>query len=178
VRRGLPIDQVDIATVYLAGNASSHFRPVLDSGRVYVPLLTFLLSSFAAFLLDTAALVVLHALWGGLLPPVVGARLLSSAVNFAVNRRVVFAAHGRGRVAAVRYAVLAVVLLTTNVLLLTGLTTLGVGLLPAKLLTEALLVTASYLAQRSFAFARPRHAPARPAPVALGAPGGAGRSRV
>ena len=166
VRRGLPLDQVDIATVYLQGNASSHFRPVLDSARIYAPLLTFLLSSLAAFGLDTATLLVLHGLVGGLLLPLVGARLLSSSVNFAVNRRLVFAAAGARpvRAAAARYAGLAVVLLAANYLLLDALTALGVTLLPAKLLTEVLLVTASYLVQSRVVHVRRARPPAEPAP--------------
>nr|WP_246406159.1 glycosyltransferase [Modestobacter versicolor] len=171
VRRGLPVDQVDIATIYLEGNASSHFRPVLDSARIYAPLLAFLASSFAAFLLDAGALVVLHALVGGLLLPLLGARLLSSCVNFAVNRSLVFAAPGARsvRAAAVRYASLAVVLLAGNYLLLAVLTRLGLGLLPAKVLTEVLLVAASYLGQRRSVYVRRVRArqPTRrePAPV-------------
>ena len=168
VRRGLPLDQVDIATVYLQGNASSHFRPVLDSARVYVPLLTFLLSSLAAFGLDTATLLVLHGLVGGLLLPLVGARLLSSSVNFAVNRRLVFAAAAGARpirAAAGRYAGLAVVLLAANYLLLDALTALGLTLLPAKLLTEVLLVTASYLVQSRVVYVRRTRPPAEPAPA-------------
>ncbi|GIG42953.1 hypothetical protein Dsi01nite_009940 [Dactylosporangium siamense] len=39
------IDQVPIATVYLEHNASSHFRPLVDSARVYAPLLRFSASS-------------------------------------------------------------------------------------------------------------------------------------
>ena len=172
VRRGLPIDQVDIATIYLQQNAGSHFRPVLDSTRIYAPLLAFLASSIAAFVLDTAALLVLHAVLGGLLLPVLGARLLSSAANFAVNRTVVFAAPGARsvRAAAARYAALAVVLLVANYLLLHTITGLGMGLLSAKLLTEVLLVSASYHVQRRTVFSRRSRAqraldPAEPQPV-------------
>ena len=156
-RLGLPIDQLPIDTVYLAGNASSHFRPVVDSLRVYGPLLPFLLSSLAAFALDTAALLVLHAVTGGLLLPVAGARLLSAAVNFAVNRRLVFRAgglDGLGR-AALRYGALATVLLVANYGLLALLTRVGLPLLAAKLVTEVCLVAAGYLAQRHLVFRRP-----------------------
>jgi len=166
VRRGRPIEQVDIATIYTDGNAGSHFRPVLDSARIYAPLLTFLLSSLAAFALDTVSLLVLHALVGGLLVPLVGARLLSSAVNFTVNRRLVFAAPGARplRSAAARYAGLAVVLLAANYALLAALTALGVGLLPAKLLTEALLVTTSYAVQSRTVYLRRVRARRAPQP--------------
>lgn len=36
---GVAIDEVEIATIYLDDNASSHFRPVADSVRIYAPLL-------------------------------------------------------------------------------------------------------------------------------------------
>jgi glycosyltransferase involved in cell wall biosynthesis len=88
-RQGHTVGQIEIATIYLEGNASSHFRPVVDSARTYAPLLLFLLSSFAAFLIDTAAVLTLNALTGSLLLSVAGARALSSAVNFLVNRRFV-----------------------------------------------------------------------------------------
>ena len=169
VRRQLPIDQVHIATIYTDGNASSHFRPVLDSARVYAPLLAFLASSLAAFTLDTAALLVLHGLLGGLLLPLLGARVLSSTVNFAVNRTLVFASPGASpdasagarsvRAAALRYAALAVVLVAANYLLLAGCTALGLGLLPAKLLTEVLLVSFSYLVQSRSVYCRRTPAP-------------------
>jgi putative flippase GtrA len=100
--------------------------------------------------------VALHTVLGGLLLPLLGARLLSSSVNFAVNRRLVFAAPGARPVgaAAVRYAALAVLLLGANYVLLAAFTRLGVGLLPAKVLTEVLLLTASYQAQRRTVFIR------------------------
>ena len=56
-RAGVAVDEVEIETVYLDDNASSHFRPVVDSVRVYAPLLRFSLSSFAAFVVDTVALL-------------------------------------------------------------------------------------------------------------------------
>ena len=42
-------------------NSSSHFRPLADSVRIYAPLLAFLLSSMAAFVIDPVALLVLGA---------------------------------------------------------------------------------------------------------------------
>jgi putative flippase GtrA len=167
---GLGVEEVEIATIYLDENASSHFRPLADSVRVLAPLLLFSLSSLSAFVLDTLALLVLHALTGSLLGSVVGARLLSAGTNFAVNRRLVFRRAGRGgtpvRVgrAALRYAVLAVVLLAGNYLLLRVLTGLGLGLLGAKVITEGVVYLASFEAQRRFVFAPAGSTP--PAPLA------------
>ena len=89
-RKRRRIGLVDIETVYLDDNASSHFRPLADSLSVYRPLLGFALSSLLGFTLDVLALLALMTLTGQLLVAVVGARLLSASVNFAVNRRWVF----------------------------------------------------------------------------------------
>jgi putative flippase GtrA len=158
-RGGIALDTVPIATIYLDDNSSSHFRPVADSVRIYLPLLAFLGSSLAAFAIDTVVLLGLQALTGDLLVSVIGARLTSAGVNFAVNRRLVFdAVHARG--AAARYAVLAATLLALNYLLLSGLTGVGVPLLVAKVLTELALVTTSFAAQRQFVF-KPHVRPGR-----------------
>ncbi|MCF6376682.1 glycosyltransferase family 2 protein [Nocardioides KLBMP 9356] len=156
-RSGIALDVLPIATIYLEDNASSHFRPVVDSWRVYAPLLAFLASSLAAFAIDTIALLALQALTGDLLLSVVGARITSAGVNFVVNRRLVFDEEHRirTRVAAARYAALATALLGLNFLLLSALDASGIALLPAKVLTELALVSTSFAAQRAFVFRAP-----------------------
>ncbi|GAA3222046.1 glycosyltransferase family 2 protein [Oerskovia jenensis] len=95
-REGHSVVEVGIETIYLDDNASSHFRPLADSARIYAPLLAFSLSSLLAFGIDTAALLVLDAVTGSLLLSVVGARGVSGAVNFLVNRRVFGGGTGGG----------------------------------------------------------------------------------
>lgn len=153
---GRSVEEVEIATIYLDENASSHFRPVRDSARIYAPLLRFTLASFAAFLVDTVALLVLHALTGSLLGAVLGARAVSSTVNFVTNRRLVFEAGREKPVAsaALRYCAVVGLLLAANYALLLALTSAGLALLPAKVLTEAVLFVASYELQRRVVFAR------------------------
>ena len=151
---GLTIDTLDIATIYLDDNESSHFRPLADSIRIYARLLRFSLSSLAAFAVDTVALLLLVAVTGSLLLSVVGARTISSSVNFLTNRRLVFE-HGRqrpvGRAAALSFGLVAV-LLALNYLLLVALQSIGMALLAAKILTEITLFAISYLAQRQWVF--------------------------
>lgn len=158
-RAGLPVEELPIATVYLDGNASSHFRPVIDSLRVLRPLLTFSASSLAAFGIDTLALMVFSQLTGILWVSVLAARAISSIVNFLVNRRWVFSSRARHwGLEALRYWALVAVLLTANYALLATLTAAGLALLPAKLVTEAVLFVASYEVQHRFVFAAPRRA--------------------
>jgi len=88
---------------------------------------------------------------------VLGARAVSSTVNFVTNRRLVFESARERPVgsAAVRYSALVVLLLAANYALLLTLTSAGLALLPAKVLTEAVLFVASYELQRRVVFARP-----------------------
>jgi putative flippase GtrA len=151
---GVVIEELPIETVYVEGNASTHFRPLVDSARVYAPLIKFSLSSLIAFAIDFALLVTLNSLTGNLLASVVLARAMSSTFNFMTNRHVVF---GRARsvsAAAARYFPLVVLIMLANYGLLAGLHRgLHMALAPAKLVTELLLFGASYVAQKRFVFA-------------------------
>ncbi len=158
-REQLAVAEVEIATVYLDHNASSHFRPIRDSVRVLAPLLVFAASSLLGFVVDTIALLGLVALTGSLASSAVGARLLSAAVNYAVNRRFVFA--GSGGKSWVRYAGLAAALLALNVIVLEVLSAAFGSVLAAKIATELLLFAASFLVQRRFVFNPGIRRPAR-----------------
>lgn len=152
---GLRAEEAPIGTVYLDDNSSSHFRPVLDSIRVLAPVLAFMLSSFFSFLVDVAALFIFDALTGMLTLSIVLARLVSSSVNFWINRRVVFMHRGREGAAkqAVSYALLAGILLLSNVVWMSYLTEVGVPLLLARIVTELVLFITSYRVQRRGVFA-------------------------
>lgn len=151
---GVRTREIPIATVYLGRNESSHFRPVVDTVRVGMPLLLFTASSFSAFLIDAVALMVFAALSGWLVGSIVAARILSASVNFAMNRRFVFRARGEGRLGVhiLRYGVLALALLASNIVWIEALTGLGVPLIWAKVCTEAVLFVTSYGVQRAFVF--------------------------
>lgn len=157
VDAGIAIETVDICTIYLEQNKSSHFRPLVDSARIYAPLLKFAASSLAAFAIDTATLLLLNTVTGSLLLSVAGARVTSSVVNFATNRRVVFEQGRQKRTiaAAVQYFALVLALLGLNYATLLWLQTVGLALLPAKLITELVLFAVSFAVQRRVVFRAP-----------------------
>ena len=151
---GHTVVEVPIRTVYLDGNASSHFRPVRDSLRVYAPMARFAASSALATAVDYVLLLLLHALTGSLLLSVVGARVASAAGNYRTNRRFVFTRGSSS--SAVRYAALVAAVLGANAALMQLLVgSVGLALVPAKVATEALLLAVSYAVQRRFVFAAP-----------------------
>ncbi|GAB5077626.1 GtrA family protein [Arthrobacter sp. AD-310] len=151
---GYSIQSVEIATVYLDHNSGSHFRPLADSVRIYAPLVKFLASSFTAFLVDTMVFLLLTVIIDSLLLAVLGARAVSSAVNFLVNRHLVFK-HGKQRPAkatGVRYFSLVAVLLGANFGLIRALEAVSVPALPAKILAEITLLAVSFAVQQRYLF--------------------------
>lgn len=157
-REGIELHEVPISTIYLEENASSHFHPVRDSIRVYVPFLKFSMSSLAAFGIDATLFFGTMAATGNLAASVVTARAISASANFAVNHRLVFAGRRRHPAgAAARYSALVVALMLANYLLLRVLTgPVGMGVVLAKLVTELTLFLASYQFQQRVVFRRRR----------------------
>jgi putative flippase GtrA len=160
---GCVLREVPIDTVYLDDNASSHFRPIVDSLRVYLPLVRFSLSSLAAFLLDFVLVLVLYAATGSLAASVVVARVVSATLNYTANRTYVFASGASTSVitSAARYFGLAGILLAANYGLMHLLhEEVGAGIVVAKLVTEAAMFLGSYQVQRRFVFATGHSHPA------------------
>jgi len=129
-----PILEVEIETVYLEENKSSHFNAFRDARRVYGILLRnavtripqalrFLFSSALAFFVDT---VVYYLLFNLLFPhflketatiaffSLLMARITSSLANYAVNRRVVFHSRANAGKSLVLYYLLAVAVFVGN----------------------------------------------------------------
>ncbi|GBG10390.1 glycosyl transferase [Paenibacillus agaridevorans] len=154
---GYELVEMPIDTVYLDENKSSHFRPIADSVRVYMPFLRFCASSGLATVLDFALLLLLQWLTANLLFSVVGARVFSSLINYAINRRFVFSSSS-GHAAAMRksmprYYTLAAVIIALNYGMLHLLhENVGISLVAAKLVTEVSLFALSYWAQRKFVY--------------------------
>ena len=148
-KAGISIREIEIETVYLHGNRSSHFRPIRDSWRVYRPLLAFAGSSLTGFAVDFLALLLLMALTHNLLFSVVTARVLSATVNYLLNRHAVF--RDGDRSTPVRYALLVCGILVANYVLLRALS-IVMPLVAAKLLTEFALFAISFAAQRALVF--------------------------
>lgn len=110
VKKKIPIREIEIQTVYIEENRSSHFNPVKDALRIYgllfrfalgnlFELISFVFSSCLAFFVDAAAYYLLFTFLFPLLfreartvtfVSLLVARILSSLVNFWINGKVVF----------------------------------------------------------------------------------------
>lgn len=83
--------EVKIDTVYLDENKGTHFHPIKDTVLIFSRIIKYLLSSAAAFLTDIIIFSLCNSLLSfGVLLSTAAARLISSVVNFLINRKVVF----------------------------------------------------------------------------------------
>lgn len=91
-RQELSITQLPIETVYLDGNQSSHFDPLRDTLRIYRRMLDTARGSVLAWLLHTAAMLLLSMTLGWRFflfsIPLCGAG--SAALSYCFNRFLVF----------------------------------------------------------------------------------------
>lgn len=158
-RTGIPILEEEIDTIYLEGNASSHFDTVKDSCRIYLELLKFSAASFVSFLTDYGLYSLLTVLTGGmggtqsLVLSNIGARVVSAWVNYTLNRRLVFRSSAGLVRSAGQYAALACLILAGNTLVLSLLAdALGMNRYGAKLVTELFFFLISWVVQRRLIF--------------------------
>ena len=152
-RHRIPIKELDIETVYIGKNESSHFNVVKDSFRIYKEILKFSASSLVGFLVDYAIFSILTLLSAPLVISNVIARVISSSVNFTLNRKFVFKNKDSLWASALKYFSLAAFILLANTLILRLLVnSLGMNKMLAKVLTEIVLYVLSWLVQRFFVF--------------------------
>ena len=209
--KGIPIREIEIETVYLEGNKSSHFNTVRDSYRIYKEIAKYAVtggrslhggaapsqtyadqmrkakemntgqdnngvnnqssagdrgirsaakqaakfsaSSLASFLIDYAMYALLLMIGPGLVFANIGARLVSSAANYTINRKLVFRSGKNVATSAVQYFALAAFILAGNTFVLhTMVTSLGINSMAAKVLTEVLFFMISWTVQRYVVF--------------------------
>ncbi len=110
----IPYKEVKIQTVYIEENASSHFRPLIDSIRIYKTISVFMLSSALSLLIDLGTFNLFCIL---LLPVIqntaiiaatILARIISSLFNFFCNNKVVFKSKESKRKNFLRYYALCI----------------------------------------------------------------------
>lgn len=166
----IPYKEVPIETIYINENETSHFNPIKDSAKIYVVVLKnvfkFLLNSGICWVVDEglAWLFLSVILMGASLSlgtrtmlSMLFARIISSLLNFALNRRTVFRSTESVFKTAVRYYILAACILAISICLveLFAVKLLGIDGLPLiliKCIVDIVLFLASYTVQRKWVF--------------------------
>lgn len=166
---GININSVPIQTIYHdSSNSVSHFRPVIDSLRIYLIIFKqffkFASSSLVSAAVDlTLFVLAIELLFQGSPDPlsvitsVALARAGSTLVNFAVNRKLVFGNREQKRKTLIRYYTLVSLNLSASALGSAYLTQVLDGrVVWAKIIVDTSLFAFSYLTQRHWVFSPTR----------------------
>ena len=169
--RKIPFSVVEIKTIYIEDNKSSHFNPVKDSIRIYRHLFgnffKYIFSSLMSFLVDISIFTLLDrwlldALFSGMLggrqatahtyAAAAVARIISSIANFTLNKNFVFN-KGSKNGAFPRYLTLCVLSLATSAIS-TDLIyrTLNIDKSIIKIVVDTLLYFVNYRVQKAWVF--------------------------
>jgi glycosyltransferase involved in cell wall biosynthesis len=156
-QRKVELIQVPIETVYIDDNASSHFRPIVDSARIYSVLFRFGGSSIACFAIDIAVFAWIFWLGESAMFATICARTISGIVNFVFNKYLVFRSRSLRTAAKEGLGYLALwlvlMLLSGSAVSLVGAQATGL-VVAVKILVDVSLFLLSYYAQSRFVFAQ------------------------
>ncbi len=128
-RLSLMFVEEPITTVYSDNNKSTHFSPFVDSVKIYAVILKFMLSSLIASIIDILLFTALNLCLPleenlRVFAATAGARIVSSAMNYLVNKKKVFRSEQPVKRTIVRYYILCAAQLLASFVLVNGLSML------------------------------------------------------
>lgn len=151
--------EVEIETVYLNENKGTHFHPLKDTVRILSRILKYALSSCAAFLTDIILFQIFNGfLQTGVILATVISRLISSVVNFTLNKKMVFHSDVPLITSAMKYYALAIPIMLISAFgvkglsLLFSLDTHSVLVTVLKIVVDTLLFILNYNIQKTWIF--------------------------
>jgi len=157
--------EVPIETIYLNDNAGSNFRVVQDSLSIYAQFFKFAGSGIVSFLLDVGVYTLMLMLFGThsrehIMWAVIIARVVSSLVNYGLNRRFVF--DKAGSYTLIKYfALVGIQMMLAAQLTYWLVVVMSAGSLlsttVAKIIADLLLFIVSYQIQKRFIFKGVKH---------------------
>ena len=157
----IPIVEVPIETIYIEGNASSHFNPVKDSIKIYMIFVRFLLSSLSSSVVDMVLFGLLCSFFkrqnlfveSYIVVSTVLARIVSALYNYSMNYKVVFKSEGGVMRTLPKYVLLATVQMSLSAFLVNYLYPLIGGFeVFVKIPVDVFLFFVSYVIQREFVY--------------------------
>ena len=158
-KKNIDVKEIQIDTVYINQNASTHFHPLRDSIRIYSLIFKFLGASLASTLCD----LLLFALFKFLLRSMVlewnlfiataGARIISSIFNYSVNKTLVFTNKGKIRSTLAKYYAVCIVQGMLSYFGVLGLVTIfSLPSVLSKVIVDFILFLITFQIQREWVF--------------------------
>lgn len=157
--RNIHINEVPIATIYIEGNATSHFNSVYDSARIYRMFGKYVFTAISSTMIDLVLFSLFIILFKKLsityyiFISTLFARILSSFFNYYLNKNKVFKNKSKLTVSLTKYYLLAglnVFLSAAGVRFLYSV--LGWNETICKMIIDSILFIMNYIVQREWVF--------------------------
>jgi glycosyltransferase involved in cell wall biosynthesis len=158
---GTPFRFVPIETVYIDQNASSHFRPIVDSIRIYKEPLKFTAASLLCTGLDLGLFALILFVLNSrsdfaVVMATIAARLVSGVFNFTLNRKFSFRSKHALKPQLIRYGILYAATLLASAWTVHFLAdAFGFPVL-FKAIVDLILFVIGFSLQRNWVFAKPK----------------------
>ncbi len=148
----IAIQQIPVSTVYLDGNRSSHFNPLIDSIKIYFVFIRFAAISLLSAAIDFTLFSFMYWLKKNIFLAVLIGRVLSATFNFKLNHYLAFKSRNKLIPSAVKYASLASFLGLVAYSLIKVIHSFGINVYSSKIIAEIALFILSFTIQRLFIF--------------------------
>lgn len=112
-KNGIEIIEEDISTIYEENNKSSHFNPLVDSYRIYMIFFKYMMSSLISFIVDIGLYKIIFEIFKNIAGiyviaiSTIGARIVSSFVNYKINKNTVFRTSNKSSI--IKYYILCII---------------------------------------------------------------------
>lgn len=154
-QRGLRIEQVPIETIYIDDNKGSHFRPLIDSMRIYFVLLRFSFIALLSACLDYVVFMAVVFIWHDILAAIIAARIVSMTLNYLFVKRLAFNSAQSHWHTLPKYLLLALLSGGAAYFMIVGMVDdWHWHVLLAKVLAESIMFVVNFVIQRDFIFKR------------------------
>lgn len=156
-RKKVDMTYLPIETIYIEDNKTSHFKPIMDSARIYLNIIKYSLSSILSAILDLlifslAVLLFFGEGSTGILLATIVARIFSGQFNFLMNKHWVFNSKGSYIHESKGYFLLFISQMLLSWLFVNQLQGLFANLTLVKILVDSTLFFASYYIQKRIIF--------------------------
>lgn len=149
----IKIEEIPIEAIYIDNNISSHFKPLIDSIKIYLIFVRFSAVAVLSAVLDYSSFSLIYFLSRNLFCSVIGARFLSATFNFSMGKFVTFRSKKALGSELIKYIILATGLVLLSYCLVYVLSDkLYISVYISKIISEAFLFITSFIVQRIYIF--------------------------
>jgi len=155
----IDIHEVEIETIYLDGNKSTHFNPIKDSINIYKLFLKYIFSAISSFFIDILFFTLIyHILFGfinnyAILISTVAARIISSLYNYLVNSKLVFEQKNIKGKQFIKYYTLVVIQMCVSALSVYALNhVININVTFIKVIVDTAIFVINFYVQREWVF--------------------------